>query len=66
MSTPSQSIADVDSREETDCIGCDSGATDEYQLVLDGEQTVSIQLCKECYDRCYERILGADWIEEPA
>jgi hypothetical protein len=65
MSVSPQSIADADQETENGCIGCDSESDDEYPLVLDGQQTVYIRLCKECYNQCYEKVLRADWIEEP-
>lgn len=65
MIMPTQSITHMDPQSEAGCAGCSREPIDEYQLVLDGGQLISLALCEECYEQCYEEILRVDWIEEP-
>lgn len=65
MSTGSQSDPRVGREQKDGCVGCESRHAGEYELVLDGEQTVNLWLCGDCYEQCYERLLDAEWIEAP-
>lgn len=64
MSVLNQSIGEATRSSEHGCVGCDNEAVDQQRVVLDGEKTVSLWLCRRCYDQCYKKILRADWIEE--
>lgn len=61
--SPTQMQQSAQAASDT-CIRCGNDSVISYELILDGEQQVSLALCDECHGSCYDSVLDANWIEE--